>query len=112
LQHALSKPAAGKEVKMFGIKGALIAALAAFWIFSLSGCEKEGPAEKAGETIDQTVEKARENLEEAKEELADKLEQQGPAEKAGEKIDEAVEEAREKVRKAKEKLEEAMEKSE
>ena len=46
------------------------------------GCEREGPVEKAGEKIDQTVESAK-----------DKLNPEGSAEKAGKKIDEAVDKA-------------------
>lgn len=47
----------------------------------LTGCEEEGPAEKAGKKIDRTL---------------DKLSDKGPAEKAGERIDEAVEELKKK----------------
>jgi hyperosmotically inducible protein len=55
-----------------------------------SGCEKKGPAEKAGEKIDRAYTEALEKAEEAGEKM----------EEAGEKIDEAV-------RKAEEALEEA-----
>lgn len=48
--------------------------------FVLVGCSDPGPAEKAGESIDNAVENVR-----------DKLDPQGPAESAGEKLDEAVE---------------------
>jgi hypothetical protein len=51
------------------------------------GCESQGPAEKAGEKVDQSVEDTKDALEEA----SDKITGKGPAEKAGEKIDEAVE---------------------
>jgi hypothetical protein len=33
--------------------------------FALAGCEKEGPAEKAGKKIDKVIEKAGEKAEEA-----------------------------------------------
>jgi len=46
-----------------------------------SACEKEGPAEKAGEKIDKTVEKAGEKIEEATETAGDKIEE------AGDKLD-------------------------
>lgn len=51
------------------------------------GCDSQGPAEKAGEKVDQSVENAQDAMEEA----SDKVTGKGPAEKAGEKIDEAVE---------------------
>jgi hypothetical protein len=53
--------------------------------FLTFGCDSQGPAEKAGETVDQTVENTKDALEEA----SDKITGKGPAEKAGEKIDEA-----------------------
>jgi len=37
----------------------------------LSGCTKEGPVEKAGKKIDQTVEKAGEHIEKAGEKVQD-----------------------------------------
>jgi hypothetical protein len=46
-----------------------------------AGCEREGPAERAGEEIDRATERAK-----------DKLDPAGPAEKAGEKLDRAAEE--------------------
>jgi hypothetical protein len=51
------------------------------------GCDSQGPAEKAGEEVDQSIENTKDALEEA----SDKITGKGPAEKAGEKIDEAVE---------------------
>jgi len=61
--------------------------LIALLIFPLAGglvaCEKEGPAERAGEKIDEAVDEA-----------GDKMEQ------AGEKVDDAVEEAGDKVEQA------------
>jgi predicted lipoprotein len=58
---------------------------------SLGACKKEGPAEKAGEQVDQAVEETREELEQAGEAMEEKFDKQGPAEEAGEKIDEALE---------------------
>ena len=49
------------------------------------GCEKKGPAEKAGEKIDDTVSEALDKAEEATEKLED------AAEDAREKIEEASE---------------------
>jgi hypothetical protein len=49
----------------------------------LGGCREKGPAEKAGEKVDNAMEK-----------LEDKLDPKGPAEKAGRKIDKAVDDAK------------------
>ena len=37
-------------------------------VFSFVGCEREGPAERAGKKIDQTIEDAKKSLEETKKE--------------------------------------------
>ena len=58
----------------------------------LLACEQKGPAEKAGEKIDQAVEKAQEKIEDA-------TKPEGPMEKAGKKIDETVESAKEAMKK-------------
>jgi hyperosmotically inducible protein len=60
----------------------LIAAVFAY------GCEKKGPAEKAGEKIDHAYSEAKEKAEEAGETI----------EEAGKKIEEALEEAEEAVK--------------
>jgi len=70
-------------------------------MFMITACEKEGPAEKAGEKIDQAIEKTQETVE-------DKMTTQGPAEKAGEKIDETVDAAEEKAKEAKKNVKEAV----
>lgn len=49
------------------------------------GCDTQGPAEKAGEKIDNSVEATKDAADNA----ADKITGDGPAENAGEKIDEA-----------------------
>ena len=46
--------------------------LSALLLATLPACEKEGPAEQAGEKIDQAVESAGEKLEEAGDELREK----------------------------------------
>jgi uncharacterized protein YgiB involved in biofilm formation len=57
-----------------------LAAILAAGTFTLIGCtEKKGPAEKAGEKVDETVDK-----------MKDAVDPKGPAEKAGEKIDKAL----------------------
>lgn len=51
----------------------------------LMGCQKEeGPMEKAGKSVDQAIEKAK-----------DAVDPKGPLEKAGESADKAIEKARE-----------------
>ncbi len=49
----------------------------------LGGCREKGPAEKAGEKVDNAMDK-----------VEDKLDPKGPAEKAGRKIDKAVDDAK------------------
>jgi hypothetical protein len=61
----------------------LLASLPAL-VLGLGACEDKGPAESAGQEIDQAVEKAKEAVD-----------PQGPAERAGEKMDEAAEKAKE-----------------
>ncbi len=62
-------------------------------VFSFAACEKEGPAEKAGKKVDESVEKTKEKMEEAGEKMEE------TAEKAGNKMEEAGEEAKEAVQK-------------
>lgn len=70
-----------RRFSLFGVSSVLVGGL----IF-LGGCETEGPAEKAGEKIDQDVQKAQ-----------DALDPRGPAEKLGDKIDQGVQDAKEAV---------------
>jgi len=59
---------------------ALAAVLGLATVTGLTACEKKkGPAEKAGEKVDDAIDK-----------MKDKLDPAGPAEKAGRKIDKAV----------------------
>ncbi len=53
----------------------------------LAACEEEGPAEQAGESIDQTMEEAGENMDEAMEEAGDSVEEMGDS------VEEAADEA-------------------
>ena len=62
--------------------------LIVFAAFFAGACEKEGPAEKAGEKIDDAYKQAMDKAEEAGEKM----------EEAGEKIEEALEEAGEAVK--------------
>lgn len=60
---------------------------AATLVFSLVslGCDTQGPAEEAGETIDNSIE----DTQDAADNAADKITGEGPMENAGEEIDEA-----------------------
>jgi predicted small secreted protein len=64
-----------ENLKKFGILASLVLGS----VVTLAGCEPKGPAEKAGENIDQ-----------AGKNLKDAVDPRGPAEKVGDKIDDAV----------------------
>jgi hypothetical protein len=55
--------------------GAVLAILAGFVLGGVSGCEREGPAERAGEAIDEAIEDAGEAIEDAGEAIEDKQEE-------------------------------------
>ena len=57
----------------------VLAAVLAIGTTYCTGCREEGPAEQAGEKIDDAVER-----------MKDAVDPKGPAEKAGEKIDRAL----------------------
>jgi hypothetical protein len=67
-----------KRITASALIAILVSGGAVYW----AGCEREGPAERAGEEIDRAAEGVK-----------DKLDPSGPAEKAGEKLDRAVEDA-------------------
>ncbi len=73
--------------------------LSALAFFALAGCSEKGPAEQAGEKVDQAVENVRDAVEDAG--------QQGPAEQMGEKVDKAIEGAKDAMQDAKESADEA-----
>lgn len=56
-------------------------------IFALAGCEKEGPAEKAGENIDEAVEEMQEKAEETGDKVMEKVEE------ATDKVEDAADSA-------------------
>jgi hypothetical protein len=58
----------------------LVTALLLGGALSVTGCDRDGPAEQVGEKIDDAAEKARDTVDPPK----------GPLEKAGRKIDRAV----------------------
>jgi hypothetical protein len=66
-----------KRITVGTLVALLVSGGAVYW----TGCEQEGPAERAGEEIDRAAEGVK-----------DKLDPAGPAEKAGEEIDRAGEE--------------------
>jgi hypothetical protein len=67
-------------------------------VIALAGCEKEGPAERAGKELDEAAEK-----------LGDAVEKRGPLERAGEKMDNAVDDAKDALEHTKEKAKRATE---
>lgn len=80
-----------------------LAAVVLGGVVTLVGCEPKGPAEKAGEKIDNAAretkdtldprgpaEKVGDKIDKGVENLKDKLDPKGPAEKAGEAIDKAT----------------------
>jgi hypothetical protein len=50
---------------MRSLRKILMMFLLGFALFTGFACEREGPAERAGETVDETVEETRERAEEA-----------------------------------------------
>lgn len=70
-----------KDVQAFAIPRTLLLC-GLFSLALLAGCSDSGPAEKAGERIDDAVQDAQ-----------DAINPPGPAEEAGRKIDDAVDEA-------------------
>lgn len=61
-----------------------IAALATFLILGVTACDKKGPAEQAGENIDNAAENMGDKLEDATDDAGDKLES------AGDKVEDAT----------------------
>jgi hypothetical protein len=49
----------------------MMAALAAAAVFTLPGCEKEGPAERAGKQVDNAVDEAGDAVEDAGDKVKD-----------------------------------------
>jgi hypothetical protein len=76
-------------------KPLLIVFAALVLALGLSACEREGPAERAGEQIDEAAERA-----------GEALEPEGPAERAGEQMDRAIEQGGEAVEDAGDKAKE------
>lgn len=71
-----------------------LACLAALALFA-AACSDPGPAEKAGESLDESMEAMGERVEEAQREVSDAIDPPGPAERAGRAADDLVEEGEE-----------------
>lgn len=63
----------------------LTALIAGVFAIGISACENEGPAEKAGERVDEAIEETGDTMEEAAEEAGDELEE--AADRVEEKTD-------------------------
>ena len=63
-------------------------------LLALSGCDRKGPAEKAGEQVDQAAQDMKEKAGASKDDIAPSP---GPAEEAGRSIDKARAQAGEKI---------------
>jgi hypothetical protein len=74
-----------KETIMTTLKKIFLLIFSALFLVSFTACERQGPAEKAGEKIDKATEDAREGMEEAGEEMRETVD------KAGEKLEETGE---------------------
>ena len=57
------------------MKNPLLKALPLLFLFAVAGCEQEGPAESAGEQIDETTENVGDRMEEATEEARENTNQ-------------------------------------
>jgi uncharacterized lipoprotein YehR (DUF1307 family) len=59
------------------LKNIILVLFCSMIIVSFTACKKEGPAERAGKKIDQTVEKAGEKIKKSAEKANDKIEAAG-----------------------------------
>jgi len=66
------------------VKNSILVFFSCMIIVSFTACKKEGPAERAGKKIDETVEKAGDTIKESAEKAGDKIEE------AGEKVKESA----------------------
>ncbi|MFA4918474.1 MAG: hypothetical protein WC581_04395 [Thermodesulfovibrionales bacterium] len=66
------------------LKNIILVIFSCMIIVSFTACKKEGPAERAGKKIDETVQKTGEKIKESAEKAGDKIEE------AGEKVKEAT----------------------
>lgn len=89
---AFSLPARSKRTHPWHASYAVLAVLTSLLI--LNGCDKQGPAERAGEQVDQSVQDMKE---EAKALFDDPADPPGPAQEAGKALDEAREQTGKKI---------------
>jgi hypothetical protein len=66
------------------LKNIILVFISSMIIVSFTACKKEGPAERAGKKIDETVEKAGDKIKESAEKAGDKMGE------AGEKVKEST----------------------
>lgn len=69
------------------LKKALVVFCCGFFLFAFTGCESEGPAEKAGEKVDKLMSQTKEKVEEAGKAVQESVEE------AGEEVHEGAEKA-------------------
>ncbi len=90
MQHAI--PTGSKRTHPWHASYSVLALLTSLLI--LNGCDNKGPAEQAGEQVDQAVQDMKQ---EAGSLLDDTTAKPGPAEEAGRTLDETREQAGEKI---------------
>jgi hypothetical protein len=71
-----------------------LACLGVLALFTVA-CSDPGPAEKAGERLDDSIEAMGDRVDEAQREVSDAINPPGPAERAGRAVDDVVEEGEE-----------------
>ena len=91
---AFSTPAKSKRAHPWHASYAVLAVLTSLLI--LNGCDKQGPAERAGEQMDRSVQDTKE---EANTLFDEPTTQSGPAQEAGKALDDAREQTGEKIEK-------------
>jgi hypothetical protein len=91
---AFSTPAKSKRAHPWHASYAVLAVLTSLLI--LNGCDKQGPAERAGEQMDRSVQDAKE---ESNTRFDEPTTQSGPAQEAGKALDDAREQTGEKIEK-------------
>lgn len=89
---AFSTPAKSKRAHPWHASYAVLAVLTSLLI--LNGCDKQGPAERAGEQVDRSVQDVKEEANTLFDEP-----KSGPAQEAGKALDDAREQTGEKIEK-------------
>ena len=59
------------------LRRAIIVVCSSLLVVSFTACKKEGPAERAGKKIDETVEKTEKKIKDTAEKAGDKIEEAG-----------------------------------